>query len=73
MTNTNVISVVSVAHILHDSDKDFLNFNYITHTATRAINVCPDLTEGISLMTSANHVHHSTCNTRANYPYYSIT
>ena len=31
------------------------------------------LTEGISLVTSANHVHHSTGNTRVNYPYYSIT
>ena len=68
MTNTNVNSIVPVAHILYESDKNLLNVNYTTHTSTPGINANPGLTEGISLQTSANHVHHSTGNTRGSYP-----
>jgi len=45
MTNKNDNSIVPVAHILHESDKNLLNVKYNTHTATPVINANPGLTE----------------------------
>jgi len=41
MTNTNDNGVVLVAHIVNESDKNLLHFNY----PTPAITVQPDITE----------------------------
>jgi len=78
MTSTNVDSIVPVAHILHETDRNLLNVNCNNHTTTPEINADPDLTEGgfisdFPLSYIANHVHHSTSNTQNNYQYYSIT
>ena len=46
MNSTNVESIVSVAHILHETDRNIPNVNYDIHKATPGINANPSMTEG---------------------------
>ena len=45
MNNTIVESIVPVAHILHEIDKNVLNVNYNIHTTTPGINANPSMSE----------------------------
>jgi len=46
MNNTNVDSIVPIAHIIHEMERNILNVNYNIHTTTPRINANPGLTEG---------------------------